>query len=90
MNLLTCFSSQLYTGVNGQNQKVLTWVATEMTEKFSGDIAPLITTLATIDKVDFPLADLYLGHLGMGSEAFWANQNVTLSMPIFAVDIQSA
>ena len=65
----------------------MTWIAATTTEKYVGDIAPLITKLSSVPNVDFPLASLYLGHLGMGSEAFSANVNVTFSMPVFSVDL---
>ncbi|KAL5329459.1 hypothetical protein ACEPPN_002971 [Leptodophora sp. 'Broadleaf-Isolate-01'] len=77
----------LFTGQNSLNQNVLTWVAASTTEIFYGDIAPLLTKLDTIPKANFTSTGLYIGHLGMGSEAFSATNNVTFSMPMLSVDI---
>jgi len=62
-------------------------VASETTEVFTGDIGPLLTGLSAIKGVTFPNATLYLGHLGMGSEAFSATDNVTFSMPVLSIGI---
>ncbi|CZT07946.1 related to endoglucanase I precursor [Rhynchosporium graminicola] len=78
---------ELYSGINGFKQNVLTWKARNMTETFYGDIAPLITQLNTIPAAKFDGTNLYLGHVGMGTEAFSATQNVTFSMPVLSVDI---
>lgn len=80
----------LYTGKNNRLQNVLSWVAQTTTEKFTGDIAPLVTALTTIPGVTFPFADLYMGHLGLGSEAFSSAVNITLSMPKLEIDIETA
>ncbi|KAK0130066.1 hypothetical protein ONS96_000603 [Cadophora gregata f. sp. sojae] len=77
----------LYTGQNSLLQNVLTWVAATTTETFFGDIAPLLTKLDTIPKANFTSAGLYIGHLGMGTEAFSATNNVTFSMPLLSIDI---
>ncbi|PVH74253.1 glycoside hydrolase family 12 protein [Cadophora sp. DSE1049] len=77
----------LYTGQNSLFQNVLTWVASATTETFVGDIAPLLTKLDTVTQANFTGAGLYMGHLGMGTEAFSATNNVTFSMPVLSIDI---
>lgn len=77
----------LYTGQNSLLQNVLTWEAATTTETFVGDIAPLLTKLDTVAKANFTSTGLFMGHLGMGSEAFSAKNNVTFSMPLLSVDI---
>jgi len=87
--ILNSTTFNLYTGKNGLEQNVLTWVASETTEVFSGDIAPLLTGLSAISGADFPAASLFLGHLSIGSEAFSANVNVTFNMPILSIDLEA-
>ncbi|KAL2075109.1 hypothetical protein VTL71DRAFT_51 [Oculimacula yallundae] len=78
----------LYTGQNSLKQNVLTWLAFGgIQETFYGDIRALIDKLDTVPQAKFTSSSLYLGHLGMGSEAFSATNNVTLSMPYLSVDI---
>lgn len=86
---LTLISSNLYTGQNGFAQNVLTWVSDKTTEVFTGDIAPLVARLSTITNVVFPVDTLQLGHLGVGSEAFSSNVNVTFSVPVLSIDIET-
>ncbi|EIT80508.1 concanavalin A-like lectin/glucanase domain-containing protein [Aspergillus flavus] len=79
---------QLYTGQNDLKQEVLTWYAANTTEKFDGDILPLITDLYTLDKgVKLSNTD-YLGVLSLGTEAFSSHSNVTFWMPRLSIDIQ--
>ncbi|RDW77852.1 hypothetical protein BP5796_05704 [Coleophoma crateriformis] len=78
----------LYTGENSLNQTVLTWVAANATEIFSGDIAPLLTKLSAMNTT-FPTSSTYLGYLSFGSEAFSSNVNVTFSVPKLSIDVQS-
>lgn len=85
--LADLISSKLYSGTNGVQQSVFTWLASETTEVFAGDIAPLISKLSSLPAVKFPASTLFLGHFGMGSEAFSANVNVTFSMPRLSIDI---
>jgi hypothetical protein len=60
-----------------------------MTESFRGDIAPLLTQLSALDRADFPADSDYLGYWSLGSEAFSSNANVTFSVPMLSVDIQT-
>jgi hypothetical protein len=84
-----CSSSNLYSGSNSLQQNVLTWLASETTEKFSGDIAPLITRLSSMNTAGFPTVSDYLGHISLGSEAFSANTNVTFYVPVLSIDVQA-
>jgi hypothetical protein len=83
------FSSNLYTGTNALQQTVLTWYAAETVEAFTGDIAPLLTQLSSIANINSPAGSSYLGSLGLGSETFSSNVNVTFSVPSLSIDIQS-
>lgn len=82
--------SNLYYGQNALlQQTVLTWVATSPNPAFVADIAPLITGLSQfpIPNNDYPQNNVYLGYMGLGSEAYWSNQNVTFSVPKLSFDI---
>ncbi|KIW03385.1 uncharacterized protein PV09_05592 [Verruconis gallopava] len=74
----------LYTGTNGNGQHVWTWVATTTTNRFVGDISPLITELSAQSG---PTGTDYLGYIGFGSEAYWSPQNVTFSVPELYIDV---
>jgi hypothetical protein len=87
--LLTYPSSNLFSGQNGLQQNVLTWLASDTTENFTGDIAPLITQLSAMNLADFPAESDFLGYFSFGSEAFSSNSNVTFSVPVLSVDIQA-
>lgn len=89
MPLLTACFSNLYTGQNGLQQTVLTWLASKTTEVFNGDIAPLLSQLYSSNHADFPAGTSFLGYLGLGSEAFSATANVTFSMPLLSIDVQA-
>lgn len=79
--------SDLFTGKNGRNQTVFTWSASTPAEFFTGDIMPLIDRLTQIPGTDFDTTNLYLGHLGFGTEAFSATNNVTFSVSKLAIDL---
>jgi hypothetical protein len=85
-NLLLC--SELYTGTNSANQNVLSWVATEATETFTGDLYPLITDLYTLTGDIYPSNTDYLGIFQFGTEAFSVDKNVTFSVSKLSIDIQ--
>ncbi|PBP22930.1 glycoside hydrolase family 12 protein [Diplocarpon rosae] len=88
-HILNGTTFNLYIGQNNIGQNVLTWEAAVMTEDFVGDIAPLLTELASIPQANFSTQSLTLGHLGVGSEAFSASHNITFSMPVLSVDISA-
>ena len=67
---------------------MLTWVASQTTEVFTGDLAPLLTQLPSLGNPIFPIGSTYLGNLGLGSETFSTNVNVTFSVPNLSIDIQ--
>jgi len=73
----------LYYGDNAQGQHVFTWIASQTTTSFVGDISPLITRLGNIGVG--PTADSFLGYAAFGSEAFYVTTgNATLSVPNLA------
>lgn len=78
----------LYYGVNGIGQNVLTWVAAETAENFIGDIAPLITTIPSLGRSDLPSSGTYLGYMGLGSEALWTPQTVTFDVSYLSMDVK--
>lgn len=82
----TTFS--LYSGQNSLGQWVLTWSASQPVEKFIGDIAPLITTIGSLNLPDFPSSDNYLGYMGLGSEALWTPQEVTFDVSYLSMDVK--
>lgn len=84
------YPSNLYTGRNGVGQQVLTWVPASRTERFSGDILPLLSQPTGATAVDFPADTDYLGYIAFGTEAFSSKTNVTFSVPNFALDVQTS
>ncbi|KAK6383579.1 uncharacterized protein PV06_01020 [Exophiala oligosperma] len=74
----------LYFGVNGLQQTVLTWVASGMVQSISADFKPLLEDLTSVGG---PSTTDYLGYLAFGSEALWSSQNVTFSNPTLNMDI---
>lgn len=84
------FSSSLYTGENQLGQYVLTWIASDTTEKFTGDLSPLINGVVDLQVTNAktPSDSDYLGYMSMGSEAYSSDREVTFHVPELAVDIQ--
>lgn len=82
--------SNLYNGVNQQEQNVLTWYSNTPVEKFNGDISPLINGLFKLTATDLPKSGDYLGYLALGSEAFSVDKTVTLYVPKLSIDIEAA
>ena len=85
--LLTLIVSDLFADKNSLGQYVLTWVAQKTTDKFTGDLAPLVNRLLQTKKTGFPTSSDYLGYAALGSEALWANTTVTFSVPTLSIDI---
>ncbi|KAJ5595219.1 uncharacterized protein N7459_001427 [Penicillium hispanicum] len=80
----------LYSGTNDEtHQTVLTWVANSTTEKFSGDIYPLITDLYSLSGTKYPSKDDYMGIFQFGTETYSANSNVTFSARTLSIDIKT-
>jgi hypothetical protein len=77
----------LYYGANGLGQTVLTWTVPTGTiaNNFNGDLSTLVkydySTLSLPANIPYPRSSAYLGYIGLGSEALYALQNVTLSVP---------
>ncbi|KAJ5759202.1 hypothetical protein N7520_006358 [Penicillium odoratum] len=81
---------ELYSGTNSNNQNVLTWIASEVTEEFEGDIYPLITDLYTLSGINYPSKADYMGILQFGTETFSANSNVTFGVSALSIDIKKS
>jgi Glycosyl hydrolase family 12. len=67
---------------------VLTWVASEITGRFTGDIYPLITDLYNLSGDIYPSSTDYLGILSFGTETYSAARNVTFWASTLSIDIQ--
>ncbi|KAF7715866.1 Xyloglucan-specific endo-beta-1,4-glucanase [Penicillium ucsense] len=81
----------LYVGKNTNRAgtlNVLTWLANPSTQKFTGDIYPLITDLYTLKGDVYPSSSDYMGIFQFGTEAYNSAKNVTFSVPKFSVDIE--
>ncbi|ATY58637.1 Concanavalin A-like lectin glucanase [Cordyceps militaris] len=70
------------------SQFVLTWKAKTITEKFHGDVYPLIEYILTAGNSSYPSSEAYLGSFGMGTEAYDSPSNVTFFCPDFAVQVE--
>lgn len=81
----TTFS--LYSGVNGLNQNVLTWVASGTVPNLVADIGPLLQGLTGLGG---PTVNDYLGYLAFGSEALDAGTNVTFYNPHLSMEVVPA
>ncbi|CAI7575192.1 unnamed protein product [Penicillium glandicola] len=78
----------LYNGTNDNGQMVLSWVASTITETFTGDIYPLISDLYSLGD-DYPAKEDYLGSLSFGTEVYSVDSNVTFWAEKYKIDIQS-
>ncbi|CAK7227555.1 hypothetical protein SBRCBS47491_006609 [Sporothrix bragantina] len=83
-------SFSLYYGTNSLKQNVLTWMASETTDNFEGDLLPLITKLFTLDNANFPSATDYLGYFAFGSEAYYSDGFVTFTVPHLSIDVTTS
>lgn len=81
--------SELYYGTNNKDQNVFTWVAKETTTIFTGDLTSLITTLTSNSSAGYPSETDYMGVFAFGSEAYYAETNVTFYVPKFSIDIRT-
>jgi hypothetical protein len=77
----------LYYGVNGLGQTVLTWSATAPVTNFVGDIAPLIQQ--DFSAFNGPSTSDHLGYVAFGSEALSSSSNITLSVPHLQMEVVS-
>lgn len=84
----TTFS--LYVEQNSLEQNVLTWVAENTTEKFHGDLEPLVARILEETGPRYPSASDYLGYMGLGSEALSADTTVTFHVPMLSIDIKAS
>ncbi|EFX01637.1 xyloglucan-specific endoglucanase [Grosmannia clavigera kw1407] len=85
---------ELYAGSNSLSQRVLTWVAAETTETFTGDLLPLVTslfTLSTTSADDNPSETDYLGYFAFGSETYNSPTEFgTFSVPSMSVNVTTS
>ncbi|CRG91976.1 hypothetical protein PISL3812_09030 [Talaromyces islandicus] len=79
----------LYYGHNSQGQTVLTYICSETTGTFNGDLQALLTRPTALTASQFPAETDYLGHFSFGSEAFYSTKNVTFSVSNFAIDMRT-
>ncbi|KAJ3483930.1 hypothetical protein NLG97_g7185 [Lecanicillium saksenae] len=70
------------------DQFVMTWKAQQTTEKFHGDVYPLVKYILDAGTAEYPSSDAWLGSFGMGTEAYDAPSNVTFYCPDFAVTVE--
>lgn len=77
-------TSNLYYGDNASGQRVFTWLANKNTTEFTGDLSPLVTSLATKTG---PTANSYIGYMAFGSEALYSINNVTFNVPKLELEV---
>jgi hypothetical protein len=63
---------------------VWTWVASQVTNRFVGDIKPLVTGLQAANG---PSGSDWLGYFGFGTEAYNSPVNVTFACPELYIDV---
>lgn len=80
--------SDLHFDNNENDQGVLTWVAANNTEKFKGDLLPLVTFILDMNNSSFPNSADYLGYVSLGTEALSATKEVTFHVPTLSIDIE--
>ncbi|KAF7557061.1 hypothetical protein G7046_g6121 [Stylonectria norvegica] len=80
----------LFAAQNSLKQYVLTWVAEDTTEKFTGDLSVLYKEILSMKNADFPTESDYLGYMGLGSETLSTNDFVTFDVPLLSIDIQAS
>lgn len=78
------FQSDLYTGANSFGQEVLTWLASDNTTTFNGDVGPLIQDL---EAYSGPKSTDYLGYVAFGTETLYSDSNATLYVPKLKMDV---
>ena len=83
---LTDFCSDLYTAQNQFGQLTFSWLASENTNSFMGNVGPLIHGLSAYKG---PAPGDYLGYVAFGSETFWAPQNATFYVPRLMMNLQT-
>ncbi|KAJ5600280.1 hypothetical protein N7450_001347, partial [Penicillium hetheringtonii] len=77
----------LYSGLKGKTY-VFTWVVEKITERFVGDLWPLISDLFSLDGSSYPKEDDYLGSLSFGTEAFSSDGNITFWANRYEIDVR--
>ncbi|KAL2890453.1 concanavalin A-like lectin/glucanase [Ceratocystis lukuohia] len=79
----------LYTGQNFLGQNVLSWVPASAVEKIDTDVLPLVTKILSMTGDSYPSDTDYLGHLSIGSEAYYSDGFVTFSVSELAIDLRT-
>jgi len=74
----------LYSGTNQRGVHTLTWLASEVVKTIDMDVLQLITAMKPL--ITEP--NLVVGLIQLGTEAFFASENVTFSMNSYSLDIQ--
>jgi len=74
----------LYVGMNKRGVNVLTWIAGSTIKNIDIDVLPLIQALKSIITGN----DVLLGTVQLGSEAFYATENVTFQVSNYSLDIE--
>lgn len=91
----------LYVGQNGNKQNVLTWVSDTTTDRFHGDLEPLIAAILKLEAnppaaaagaaaVSYPSSSDFLGYLSLGTEAYSSSDSVTFHVPALSIDINTS
>jgi len=75
---------KLYSGTNQRGVHTLTWLASEVVKNIDMDVMQLITPMKAL--ITEP--NLIVGLVQLGTEAFFASENVTFSMSSYSLDIQ--
>ncbi|KAJ5267194.1 hypothetical protein N7478_010002 [Penicillium angulare] len=83
---------ELYKGprTSGSSLYTLTWVATENTASFNGDLYPLIKDLYSMSGSHYPNDTDYMGIFQFGSEAYSSDSNVTFAVSELSIDISKS
>lgn len=81
------YCSDLFTGANAFGQQVLTWLASDNTTDFSGDVGPLVKDL---ELYTGPKSTDYLGYVAFGTETLYSDANATLYVPTLKLDVLTA
>ncbi|KAH7253541.1 concanavalin A-like lectin/glucanase domain-containing protein [Fusarium redolens] len=79
---------KLYYDTNQAKQKVLTWYVDKPTEKFDGDLWPLIEEILSMDNANYPSSSDYIGYMSWGTEAYSANTTVTFDVPSLSINVE--
>ncbi|KAF7552231.1 hypothetical protein G7Z17_g4479 [Cylindrodendrum hubeiense] len=86
----------LYFDENSSGQFVITWMAFEVVDTFTGDLYPLVEEVMTLGKsgktayAKFPSDTDYIGYMSWGTEAYYSAKNVTFNVASLSIDVKSS